>query len=115
MTGGFSTCILPALSPGLMWNVHTGPHAVTLSISLAGDYNHNGIVDTADYTIWRDTLGSTSDLRADGDSNGVVNAADYSVWKMSFGAGGAPALQPILRPNYRPYRNQRRHPRCSAC
>ena len=72
-----------------MWNIHTGPHAVTLSIALAGDYNHNGIVDAADYTIWRDTLGSTSDLRADGDSNGVVNAADYSVWKMSFGASGA--------------------------
>ena len=89
VSGGFSTCILPALSPGLMWNVHTGPHAVTLSISLAGDYNHNGIVDAADYSIWRDTLGSTSDLRADGDSNGIVNAADYSVWKMSFGASGA--------------------------
>ena len=34
---------------------------------LTGDYNHDGIVSAADYTVWRDTLGSTTDLRADGD------------------------------------------------
>jgi hypothetical protein len=26
---------------------------------LGGDYNHNGIVDSADYTIWRDSLGQS--------------------------------------------------------
>ena len=29
---------------------------------LSGDYNGNGVVDAADYTVWRDTLGSTTDL-----------------------------------------------------
>ncbi len=28
-----------------------------------GDYNHNGTVDAADYVVWRETLGSTTDLR----------------------------------------------------
>ena len=28
-----------------------------------GDYNKNSIVDAADFTVWRDTLGSTTDLR----------------------------------------------------
>ena len=28
-----------------------------------GDYNKNSVVDAADYTLWRDTLGSSSDLR----------------------------------------------------
>ena len=37
---------------------------------LSGDYNGNGVVDAADYTVWRDTLGSTTDLRANGDSTG---------------------------------------------
>lgn len=54
-----------------------------------GDYNHNGVVDAADYTIWRDTLGSTTDLRANGDnagaSAGKIDQADYDFWKSHFG------------------------------
>ena len=62
---------------------------------LAGDYNNDGTVDAADYTVWRDTLGSTTDLRANGDntgaSQGVIDEADYAVWKANFGAvAGAP-------------------------
>jgi hypothetical protein len=55
-----------------------------------GDYNQNGVVDAADYTVWRDTLGSTTDMRANGDdtaeSKGVIDAADYAVWHANFGA-----------------------------
>ena len=29
--------------------------------TLFGDYNHNGIVDAADYTVWRNTLGNGLD------------------------------------------------------
>jgi hypothetical protein len=44
-----------------------------------GDYNGNGIVDAADYTVWRDSLGQTgTGLAADGDGNGVVDQADVS-------------------------------------
>jgi hypothetical protein len=58
---------------------------------LPGDYNHNGKVDAADYTVWRDTLGSTTSLSADGDQNGVVGQSDYDLWKGLFGEipGGA--------------------------
>ncbi len=50
-----------------------------------GDYNGNGYADTADYTIWRNTLNSASDLRADGDNDGMVGPSDYAVWKNAFG------------------------------
>ena len=57
-----------------------------------GDYNHNGVVDAADYTIWRDTLGSTTDLRANGNnirgSAGVIDEADYVIWRNNFGKSG---------------------------
>jgi hypothetical protein len=54
--------------------------------SPAGDYNHDGIVDAADYTVWRDTFGqSGSGLDADGDGNNQVNGADYTYWKTRFG------------------------------
>jgi glucose/arabinose dehydrogenase len=54
-----------------------------------GDYNEDGVVDAADYVVWRDSLGSNTDLRANGDdtgtSQGVIDAADYAVWKSHFG------------------------------
>jgi hypothetical protein len=56
-----------------------------VQIAVDGDYNQNGIVDAADYTVWRNTLGSTTDHRADGDGNGTVQQADYTYWKSRFG------------------------------
>ena len=53
--------------------------------TLAGDYNKNGTVDAADYTIRKDAFGSTTELAADGNNNGVIDAADYTVWKDDFG------------------------------
>jgi hypothetical protein len=58
---------------------------------LPGDYNYNGSVDAADYTVWRDTKGSTTDLRADGSGpttgvpDGVVDDYDYAFWKSHIG------------------------------
>lgn len=59
---------------------------------LVGDYNGDGAVNAADYTVWRDTLGSTTNLAANGDdSNNVIDQADYSVWKANYGQGQAAA------------------------
>jgi hypothetical protein len=59
--------------------------APSLPPPLAGDYNSDGVVDAADYTVWRDTLGSTTDLRADGNGNGSIDAGDYDTWVAKFG------------------------------
>jgi hypothetical protein len=56
---------------------------------LIGDYNQNNVVDAADYSVWRDTLGSTTSLDADGDDSGTVDAADYDVWTANFGETGS--------------------------
>lgn len=51
-----------------------------------GDFNKNGIVDTADYTVWRDNLGSNTPLP--NDPNGTpVGAAAYETWKAHYGQG----------------------------
>jgi len=42
-------------------------------LALPGDYNHDGFVDAADYTVWRDGLGT------------AFKPSDYSIWKMHFG------------------------------
>jgi hypothetical protein len=58
-------------------------------IVVAGDYNGDGTVNAADYTVWRNTLGSTTDLRANGDNTGgsmnKIDEADYAFWKSHFG------------------------------
>ena len=58
-----------------------------VSASLLGDYNGDGFVDAADYTVWRDTLGQTvaSGSGADGSNNGAVDQDDYDVWVAHFG------------------------------
>ena len=51
---------------------------------LPGDYNGDGVVDAADYTVWRDNwLQFTPN--GDGDGNGFVGNADYDIWRDNFG------------------------------
>ena len=57
----------------------------TPSQVLAGDYNNNGFVDAADYTVWRDNLGKSVTLPGD-TTPGTVVQADFDVWKNNFGA-----------------------------
>ena len=65
---------------GLAWRLSNVAPGVSF-----GDYNNNGIVDAADFTIWQDTLGSLLDLRADGDGDGVIGQDDYVIWENGFG------------------------------
>jgi len=51
-----------------------------------GDYNGDGHVDAVDYTVWRDTHGSTEDLRADGNGNFMIDDGDFEIWRENFGA-----------------------------
>jgi len=48
---------------------------------LAGDYDLDNDVDQADFDKWISTFGSTAELVADGNRDGVVDAADYTVWR----------------------------------
>jgi Dockerin type I domain len=66
---------------------------------LLGDYNKDGYVNAADYTVWRDALGQTGSdsiqLAADADHDYVVGISDFAVWKAHFGqpfAAGAASL-----------------------
>jgi alpha-amylase len=49
-----------------------------------GDYNLDGTVDAADYTIWRDSLGTNGAI-GDGNFDGKVDGSDYGVWQAAFG------------------------------
>ncbi|HEX5445629.1 MAG TPA: hypothetical protein VFW87_17510 [Pirellulales bacterium] len=95
-SGSFASINLPALAGGLMWNASRLAAAGVLSVQLAGDYNGNGVVDTADYIVWRKALGQSGvGLAADGDADGNVNEGDYDVWRMNFGQTATAAATSI--------------------
>jgi hypothetical protein len=50
-----------------------------------GDYNDDGVVDAADYTVWRDSA-PTDELPNEEVSPGVSDIADYLYWAERYGA-----------------------------
>ena len=80
------------LHPTATVHAFLAERALDLLLALRGDYNENGAVDAADYTLWQDTLGQTgAGLAADGGRNGVVDPTDFMIWKDNFGAAAASA------------------------
>jgi hypothetical protein len=74
LSGTFASINLPTLA-GLAWNtsqLYTSG-VVSVTVGLAGDFSGNGSVDAADYTVWRDGLGTSYTMD------------DYTVWKSHFG------------------------------
>ena len=92
-SGSFESFLLPALASGLYWDTTQLLVDGTLSISdtafvLAGDFNGDGTVDLADYTLWRNNLGSVDSVLAAGsttDGSGYVDAGDFLTWKANLG------------------------------
>lgn len=58
---------------------------------LPGDYNRDGAVDAADYTVWRDQLGGADEsaIGFNGDGGGV-EPSDYALWRYRFGDAASP-------------------------
>jgi hypothetical protein len=83
ISGRFTSFELPALS-GIVWQLNYQPNSLSLIVTIPGDYNHNGIVDAADYIVWRKTLGQTGNWFA-ADGNGIVDNGDFDVWRAHFG------------------------------
>lgn len=54
---------------------------------LSGDYNFDGKVDAADFTVWRDSKGAMgAGLPADGNGDGVIDLFDKVIWASNYGA-----------------------------
>lgn len=62
---------------GLNFASITGDQFVTIPNGYPGDFNADGTVNAADYTVWRDGLGT------------VYAPADYDVWASHFGESNA--------------------------
>jgi hypothetical protein len=66
----------------------TGSITVALApVGVPGDYNSNGVVDAADYVVWRNNLGTNFALpnEVSGVTPGSVTSQDYDAWRARFG------------------------------
>ncbi|QDT69293.1 hypothetical protein MalM25_22290 [Planctomycetes bacterium MalM25] len=63
-----------------------------------GDFNRDGVVDAADYTVWRDNLNGTDEsaIAFAGVIDGVINQADLDVWRSNYGSDTSSASQSQL-------------------
>jgi hypothetical protein len=93
VTGVVYATGLPAPNDVGIHPVATHVAGVLTIINPAADYNRNGLVDAADYVLWRNTEGQAgANLVADGNDNGMVEPSDYNLWRSQFGQsapGGA--------------------------
>ena len=83
--GAFGTVPLMDVPGGLAENLVFISSVEVLDFA-EGDYNFDGVVDAADFTVWRDAEGSTTVAEPDGNGDGVVDILDYNIWKSHFGA-----------------------------
>lgn len=74
---------------------------------IGGDYNQDGAVDAADYSVWRDNLGEVGSpgIPGDGDNgtltgtpDGIVDRKDYDYWKSQFGTTAGAAAMVVPEP-----------------
>jgi hypothetical protein len=65
-----------------------------------GDYNHDMIVNAQDYNVWRGGFGNsvTAGTGADGNGNGVIDSADYVIWRNNVTAGSGSSLASVPEP-----------------
>jgi hypothetical protein len=90
-----ATATTLADNTSVLWHTGTFSNFSGLDIGIGGavvgqpgDFNNDGKVDAADYTVWRDNLGgSSSALNGNGTGAATVVAADYDLWKTNFGMG----------------------------
>ena len=107
VNGTFSSLSLPTLT-GLAWNTSQLYTTGVLSVGIPGDYNLNGVVDAADYVVWRKNAGTTNMLPNDL-IGGTIGTAQFNQWlPTSADLLRAPAAAPMPRrmppfPNRRPW------------
>ncbi len=67
---------------------------LTFAAGLPGDFNDDGVVNLADYTLWRNHLGAADEtaLNFNGDG-GDIGPSDYVLWKSNFGQTAPSASQ----------------------
>ncbi|MBX3433244.1 MAG: hypothetical protein KF847_07975 [Pirellulales bacterium] len=84
VTGTFADVTLPALEPGLAWQIDYQPTGVALRVGYAADFNQDGVVDGDDLSLWQANFGTTA-AAGDANGDGAVDGGDFLIWQRQRG------------------------------
>ncbi|MEQ8849737.1 hypothetical protein [Botrimarina sp.] len=70
---------------------NSGPQAWIGVYPLDGDYNQDGVVDAADFTVWRDRFGDPAGALPNDPNTGPIGPAQHATWAANYGSA-APSL-----------------------
>jgi hypothetical protein len=73
-------------------------YLVPPTIVLAGDYNNDGTVNAADYTVWRNNLGQPAGTLPNDSVGGVIDHDQYDLWKTTYGSANGSGLGAAIVP-----------------
>ena len=68
-----------------IFNEYFAGSGIVAVVSLPGDFNNDGVVDTADYVTWRANVGQPAGTLLNDTVGGVIGNAQYDVWCANFG------------------------------
>lgn len=105
----YNTSIFGAADGDLVFQLGiTGGAVITASVEyvgvaagLSGDFNNDGVVDAADYTVWRANLGAADESSLNGNGNGTngVDEADFALWRSNYGStSGGSSIASVPEP-----------------
>ncbi len=66
-----------------------GLRTENLVVGVPGDFNNDTVVNAADYTTYRDNVGSATPLPNDGGLGAPIGPGHYTLWKNAFQPGAA--------------------------
>ncbi len=100
-TDGVGNVFIAGETEGNFGDTNAGyTDAFIIKLVRAGDYNHDGYIDQADFTTWADSYGDSGmNLPADGNGDRVIDQADYTIWADNYGSTlTTPPTTPIPEP-----------------
>ena len=59
---------------------------------MSGDFNDDGMVDAADFVVWRKNEGGTTPMPNDDDLGTPIGAEHYNLWLAHFGETETPGI-----------------------
>lgn len=68
------------------------------TFGVEGDLNGDGLVDAADYTVWRDAFEGALDPSGDVNGDGLVDRTDYDLWSAAYGESAGATATSIPEP-----------------